>query len=153
MNEEIKFEAQIKDMGRGGAGVELPFNVSEVFGKKGLVKVHATFDGHPYRGSLAPMGGGKHFLGILKDIRFAIGKQPGDFVCVTLRKDVEPREVEIPEDLLAALKSEPKALEAFNKLSFTHKKEYVKAVIDSKKPETRATRIQKTVVTLTEKSK
>ncbi|WP_295583078.1 DUF1905 domain-containing protein [uncultured Oscillibacter sp.] len=68
-----------------GAYVEIPFDVRAVFGK-GRVKVRATFDGVPYDGSLVRMGTPGHILGIRKDIRAKIGKQPGDAVRVTLRE-------------------------------------------------------------------
>lgn len=68
-----------------GAYVEIPFDVREVFGK-GRVKVHATFDGAPYDGSLVRMGTPGHILGLRKDIRAKIGKQPGDTVHVTVQE-------------------------------------------------------------------
>ncbi len=66
-----------------GAYVEFPYDVKAEFGK-GRVKVHATFDGVPYDGSLVRMGTPGHIIGILKDIRRQIGKQPGDTVRVTI---------------------------------------------------------------------
>lgn len=68
-----------------GAYVEVPFDVRQVFGR-GRVKVHATFDGAPYDGSLVRMGTPGHILGLRKDIRAKIGKQPGDTVHVTVRE-------------------------------------------------------------------
>ena len=53
------------------------------FGKS-RVPVHATFDGEPYDGSLVRMKTVRHILGLRKDIRAKIGKQPGDTVHVTL---------------------------------------------------------------------
>lgn len=70
-----------------GAYVEIPFDVRQVFGR-GRVKVHATFDGAPYDGSLVRMGTPGHILGLRKDIRAKIGKQPGDTVHVTVRERV-----------------------------------------------------------------
>ena len=68
-----------------GAYVEIPFDVREEFGK-GRVKVHATFDGVGYDGSLVRMGTPCHILGLRKDIRARIGKQPGDTVAVRLQE-------------------------------------------------------------------
>ena len=59
---------------------------------KGRVKIHATFDGEPYDGSIVNMGVKNadgsvcYILGILKDIRTKIGKQPGDTVRLTVRE-------------------------------------------------------------------
>ena len=66
-----------------GAYVEIPFDVRAEFGK-GRVPVHATFDGEPYDGSLVRMKTPCHILGIRKEIRAKINKQPGDTVMVTL---------------------------------------------------------------------
>ena len=68
-----------------GAYVEIPFDVREEFGK-GRVKVHATFDGVGYDGSLVRRGTPCHILGLRKDIRTRIGKQPGDTVAVRLQE-------------------------------------------------------------------
>ena len=68
-----------------GAYVEVPFDVKTEF-NKGRVKVHATFDGEPYDGSIVRMGTPCHIIGIRKEIRAKIGKQPGDTIKVTLKE-------------------------------------------------------------------
>lgn len=79
-----EFEAEIKKVdGIDGAYVEIPFDVKKEFGK-GRVPVLATFDGEPYEGSLVKMKTPCHILGIRKEIRAKIGKQPGDAVKVTV---------------------------------------------------------------------
>lgn len=81
---KYEFDAEIKKVPDiDGAYVEIPFDVKAVFGK-GCVKVHATFDGEPYDGSIVRMGTPCHILGLRKDIRAKIGKQPGDTVKVTI---------------------------------------------------------------------
>lgn len=66
-----------------GAYIIFPYDVKTEFGK-GRVKVSATFDGIPYNGSLVRMKTPYHILGLRKDIRAKIGKQPGDTVYVTI---------------------------------------------------------------------
>ena len=86
MKELYEFEAEIKKVPDiNGAYIEIPFDVKETFGR-GRVKVHATFDVETYDGSLVRMKTPCHILGIRKDIREKIGKQPGDTVHVTLKK-------------------------------------------------------------------
>lgn len=76
---------------KGGAYVDFPYDVREEFGR-GRVKVHATFDGEAYDGSIVNMGlknddgSIRYIIGIRKDIRLRIGKQPGDRVYVTIRE-------------------------------------------------------------------
>ena len=91
-NKTYEFEAEIKKVpDMDGAYVEIPFDVRAEFGK-GRVAVHATFDGEPYDGSIVNMGVKNddgsvcHIIGIRKDIRAKIGKQPGDVIKVTLRE-------------------------------------------------------------------
>ena len=81
-----EFDAVIlKNPGMDAAYVEIPFDVKAAYGK-GRVPVHATFDGFPYDGQLVRMGTPCHLIGIRKEIRQKIGKQPGDTVHVTLRE-------------------------------------------------------------------
>ena len=85
------YNAVIQSADSGGAYVAFPYDVRAEFGK-GRVKVHATFDGEPYEGSIVNMGVKNHdgsicyIIGIRKNIRAIIGKQPGDTVRVTIRE-------------------------------------------------------------------
>ena len=86
MTELIEFDAVIiKNPDMDAAYIEIPFDVKARYGK-GRVAVHAEFDGYPYDGQLVRMGTPCHILGIRKDIRAAIGKQPGDTVHVRLNE-------------------------------------------------------------------
>lgn len=82
------FSAPIEKVdGIDGAFVQVPLDLPRVFGA-GRIKVHATFDGVPYDGSVVAFkrddGGRDYVAGIRKDIRAAIGKGPGESVDVTL---------------------------------------------------------------------
>jgi hypothetical protein len=138
------FHAVIEDAGGGGAYVTIPFDVEQVFGKKRL-KVKATIDGQPYRGSLMRMGSPSHMLVILKEIRQKIGKSFGDEVTIEIEEDLEPRQVDLPSDLQQALQARPQAQVIFDRLSYTHQKEYVRWISEAKRPETRQKRLQKTL--------
>lgn len=93
MNEKTyEFEAIIQKVPDiDGAFVAVPFNIRDVFGK-GRVKVLATFNGEPYEGSIVNMGVTNpdgsvcYIIGIRKDIRAKIGKQPGDVIQVTVKE-------------------------------------------------------------------
>ena len=96
MNAKIyEYDAVIQssEVGKGGAYVPFPYDVRKEFGK-GRVKVRATFDGETYDGSVVNMGVKNtdgsvcYVIGILKEIRGKIGKQPGDTVKVTIRERV-----------------------------------------------------------------
>jgi hypothetical protein len=138
---------QAASVGSGGAYILFPYDVEKEFGTKGRVPVEATFDGIPYTGSLVKYGQPQHMLGIVKDVREQLGKQPGDKVKVELWKDEAVRTVEIPADF-AALLGKEKLLPVFEKLSFTHRKEYVRWITEAKKDETRTARMTKSIAML-----
>ena len=140
-----EFEAVIKEGRGGGAFIEVPFDVKATFGSA-RPKVSVTFDGVPYRGTIAPMGG-VSLIGILKDIRTKIGKDIGDKVRVTVDLDTAPREVALPDDVRAALRK-AKLEAAFEQLSYTHRKEHINAIEEAKQPPTRARRIEKMIAML-----
>ncbi len=84
--ESLIYEAEQE----GGAYVIFPYDLRAVFGR-GRVKAHLTFDGEPYEGSIVNMGVKNadgsicYIIGIRKDIRAKIRKQPGDKVRVTVQ--------------------------------------------------------------------
>ena len=89
-----EFEAMIQKVpDQDGAYIAVPFDIKKEYGK-GRVKVHATFDGEPYDGSIVNMGVRNddgsicYIIGIRKDIRAKICKQAGDIVKVSVKERV-----------------------------------------------------------------
>ena len=144
MTKKQTFTATILNAGGGGAYVEVPFDVEAAFGSK-KPKVKATFEGVPYRGMLTRMGTEHHVLIILKEIREKIGKTFGDEVNITVELDSEPRVIEVPAELKKAFKAEKEAKVFFDKLSYTHRREYVMWINEAKREETRQNRIVKAI--------
>lgn len=140
MSQKYTFTATIENAGGGGAYITIPFDVEKTFGKK-RVKVRASINGEAYRGTLVRMGTPDHMLPVLKEIRQKIGKSFGDEVEVELEEDFETRQVELPEDVLQALRDNPEQQAFFNRLSYTHQKEYVQWINEAKRDETRRKRI------------
>lgn len=87
MNPKVyTFDACIQKVeGMDAAYIEFPYDVRAEF-NKGRVFVHVTFDEESYDGSLVRMETKCHIIGLRKDIRSKIGKQPGDCVHVTLQE-------------------------------------------------------------------
>lgn len=125
---------------KGGAYIEIPFNVEEIYGAK-RVKVIATFDSVPYRGSLVKMDTDCHIIGITKSIREQIGKTIGDTVVVTLKKDDAPRIVELPDEMKSYFEQNAEALQFWNTLSYSVQKKNIDSINSAKKEETRAKRL------------
>lgn len=91
MKKMLEFDAVLrKNPDMDAAYVEIPFDMKAVFGKS-RVLVHATFDGEHYDGQAVKMGTPCHIIGVRKDIRAKIGKQPGDWIHVTLEEREKPK--------------------------------------------------------------
>ena len=106
--------------------------------------VVATVNGHTWRTSVVRMGG-EYLVGLNREVRKAAGVQAGDTIELELELDTKPREVEVPPALGAALAADNEARAAYEKLSYTHRKEYARWVADAKRDETRERRIAKTI--------
>jgi hypothetical protein len=123
--------------------VELPFDPREEFGKA-RAPVVVTVRGVALRTTVS-IYDGKAYIGFRREIREQAKLEAGMKVKLQIELDTEPREVEVPTDLAAALKKDAVAKAAWEKLSFTHRKEHAQALEDAKKPETRARRLEKTL--------
>jgi hypothetical protein len=141
---KYKFKAKIESGDGGGAYVLFPYDTEKEFAAKGRVPVKATFNGVPYSGSLVTCGHPLHMLGVLKSIREQIGKGLGDTIEVVVWKDEGVRTVEVPAQLENLIKKEG-LLPVFEKLSYTHRKEYCCWITDAKKEETQLKRLQKAI--------
>ena len=147
-----KFKAEILSNGSGGMYVIVPFDVEKEYGKK-RVKIIAKIESETYQGSLVRMGTPDHILLMRKDIREKIGKTAGDIVNVEVEEDTAPRVVVVPEDFQKILNQNPTEKAFFQKLSFTHQKEYVQWIEEAKREETRIRRMQKAIEMMKEGKK
>jgi len=147
----VKFSAVLKSDPTGtGTFIRVPPDVQAKLGLKGRPKINSVIAGSPYRGSLMPMGDGSFCLGVLKSFQDAAGAKRGDTLTVELELDTAPRVVEMPADLAKAIGRDKRALAAWERLSFTNKKEMARALEEAKKPETRERRLAATVAKLRE---
>ena len=124
-----------------GTFILVPRELNAKLGLKGRPKVQAVIAGHPYRGSLMPMGDGTFCLGVLKAIQQSAGVKRGDTVAVELELDKAPRVIAPPADLARALARDRKAAASWEKLSYTNQREMARGLEDAKKPETRERRL------------
>jgi uncharacterized protein YdeI (YjbR/CyaY-like superfamily) len=85
--------------------------------------------------------GGENLLGMSSAVRAQVGAEAGDEVTVAIALDAAPREVEVPDELAAALAADPEAKAKYEGLAFTHRKEFARWVAEAKRQETRARRV------------
>jgi bifunctional DNA-binding transcriptional regulator/antitoxin component of YhaV-PrlF toxin-antitoxin module len=130
-------------------GITIPFDVEAVFGAK-RVPIKAMVNGAEYRGTIVRMAS-KYMLGIPKVFREAAGIKAGDNIVITLQKDMDERTVVMPDDLTRELRKDKALKTAWDKLSFTIRKENARDLEAAKRPETRARRLEKTLALLRSK--
>jgi hypothetical protein len=133
--------------GSAVCSIHFPFDVEKTFGARGHVPVRGTLNGTPFRSSIFKMGG-RHFMVVNRKLREASGVSGGETVPVRIERDTEPRVVNPPADFARALKANREAQAAWDKLSYTHRREHVEHIEDAKKPETRQRRIEKSTALL-----
>jgi uncharacterized protein YdeI (YjbR/CyaY-like superfamily) len=104
------------------------------------VPVKGTINGFPFRSSLMNMGDG-HMMVVNAGLRAGAKCKVGDTVSIVMELDEDARKVELPTYLKKIIASDPKAKEAWPRLSYTHQKEHVRAIEDAKREETRQKRI------------
>ncbi len=146
----VKFTTTIlKAEGLNATGIAVPPEVVAALGKTKKPPVKVSLNGYTYRSTVAAYGD-VFMLPLSQEHRAAAGVAAGDQVEVTLEVDTEPRTVEVPADLAAALAEKPGLRAAFDALSYTNRKEYVRQVESAKAAETRTRRIAAIVAKLAE---
>jgi hypothetical protein len=143
-----RFDAELKLTGKTGTYVEIPFDARDAFGS-GRPPVRGTINGAALRSTLAPYGEG-WFLPVNRKLRDAAGVGAGETVRVELERDDEPRTVDLPPELAAALARDGAARAAFDRLSYSHRREYAEWIGEAKREETRERRAGKALGMLRE---
>jgi bifunctional DNA-binding transcriptional regulator/antitoxin component of YhaV-PrlF toxin-antitoxin module len=130
---------------------DVPFDVEKAFGKGGQVKVKGTVNGIPCKSTLLPNGDGNHFLVVPKPVRDKAKIKAGDRVKVVVEPDAAIRIFEAPPDLARALAKSKPAKQAWDDFAPSHRKAYVEWIVEARKDETRAQRVEKAVAMMAEK--
>jgi len=142
----MKFRSTVIPAGNATA-VVVPPEVVEGLGAGARPPVRIEINGHGWRSRIMPMKEG-HLIGISAANRSASGIDTGEPVEVRVELDTEPRMVELPADLAAALAHTPKASAAFEALPFGLRRKHAAAIEDAKSEATRRRRIAKLLADL-----
>ena len=145
----LKFRTTLLQEGKTATGLRVPAEIVERLGPGKRPPVRVTINGYTYRSTVAVLGS-VYMTGVSAENRQAAGVRGGEEVDVTLELDLEPRTVEVPKELKAAL-TKAGAMKAFENSAPSMKKEYVRQVTEAKAQETRDRRIAKIVEKLSGK--
>ena len=90
-----------------GVFFEVPLDVPAALGQA-RAPVRGTINGQPFRSTVAVYGG-RYYLPVNRALREAAAVAAGDAVVIELEADEQPRTVDPPSDLAAALDADPEA--------------------------------------------
>lgn len=138
-----RFTVELERVGKTATMFRVPFDLKEAFGRA-RPPLRVTIRGHTWRTTPGVYGGVGHVV-VNRAVKAATGVDAPDRVQVVMELDTEPRRVRVPRDLARAFDADPEARDAFARLSFTHRREYVEWVLEAKRPETRERRIRQAV--------
>ena len=136
--------AVLEARGPAGAFVLSDEQVAELGGGRKAFPVIVTVNGNAVPLRLARMGG-ENLIGLSRANRTAAGVEVGGTYAVEISADEAERTVEVPDDLAAALAADDVARAAYERLAYSHRKEYVRWIVEAKRPETRASRVAGTI--------
>ena len=145
----MRFHTTLLQSDKTATGIVVPDEVVEALDAGKRPPVTVTINGFTYRNTIAVMGG-VYMVGVSAENRASAGVAGGDEIDVEIELDTEPRVVEVPDELAAALDAEPRARETFDRLSNSNKGWHVSQVTGAKTDETRQRRIAKSVEMLRE---
>lgn len=146
----VRFRAVLSLENKNATGIHVPVSAVEALGAGRRPAVLATVNGYQYRATVMGYDPADPLMPFSAEHRAASGLKAGDEVEVELVLDTAPREVEVPEDLAAALDADPIAKAFFEGLSNSNKRVHTLSVEGAKSAETRARRVAKSIALLRE---
>ncbi|WNM38859.1 YdeI/OmpD-associated family protein [Micromonospora halotolerans] len=144
MAQTLALTLTLEQRGPAGAFVLSDEQVSAVGEGRRTFPVRVSVNGVTLTLRLARMGG-ENLIGLSRAARTQAGVDIGATYEVAVALDAEPRGVEVPEDLAAALAGDARAQAAFEALAASHRKEFVRWITEAKREATRAQRVTKTI--------
>ncbi|MFM2276913.1 MAG: hypothetical protein RIT12_309 [Actinomycetota bacterium] len=141
----VKYETEV--LGEGNhASLLIPEWVLQELNTNKRAPLKVTVNGHTYQSTAVGVAGECRVV-FPSSERKAAKAASGDLVEVTLELDSGYREVEMPKELMTALKSQG-LTKTFADLSYSKRKEFARQVSEAKTEETKLRRIEKVLTAL-----
>ncbi len=139
----VSFSSQLirPDVAGAWTFVRVPELEAVKAGFRARMRVKGTIEGTPFRSSLIPRGGGEVFVVVNSELRDRIRKSTGDVVRLELELDSNPIGIQVPPVLQRAFARDSRAKAAFNSLTPSQQRAYVRWVAGAKQEATRKRRV------------
>ena len=144
--QQLSFRAKLENWAEGMdyCAVPVPAKITRALGTKGPVLVMARVnDSEPFKVSLFPVGGGRHYIRVKSKVRKETKTKTGDRVRMQITV-LDRADVTISKGLMSALRAEG-VTEEFKSLPPGKQNFIIRRIDDAAKPETRDRRIQEAV--------
>ena len=115
------------------------------------IPVVATSNNRSTRTTLVPAGAGRYRLQVNATLRKAARADVGEIIGVSLKIDLAPRDLPVPAELEAALKSRPRLKKEFDRLTVAGRMQFLRW-FSAKSPEVRKKRLPRALEVLTERA-
>jgi hypothetical protein len=145
----VRFRTTLASRGPAAAIVLDDSQVAELGEGAKRFPIVATVNGYSWRTTMARMRG-EFLVGLSRAVRQEAGVKSGDTVEVEIELDTAQRKVELPQALADALATDSPARAGFDRLTYTHRKEYARWISEAKRDETRERRIAEALELLRE---
>jgi uncharacterized protein DUF1905/bacteriocin resistance YdeI/OmpD-like protein len=142
----LQFDGRLES-DQGACFIRVPPEVVTALGQLKRMPVKVGINGYVYRTTIAVYGG-KPYLGVRGEVRKAAGVAAGDTLTVSLEYDAQLRTVDLPDAVRAALEADPACAAAFDRLSYTRKKEFLQWVTGAKRVDTQRRRMEQAMALL-----
>lgn len=123
----MEFTTTLDRHGERNTGFTVPPDVVASFASGKRPPVVVTINGYTWRTTVAVYGG-VFMIGVSAEARTRAGVEGGDTIDVRVDLDTEPRVVEVPDDLAAALVASPSAKTFYESLSYSNQRRHVLAI-------------------------
>jgi hypothetical protein len=127
--------------------IELPVELVEKLGRGKRPRIKVTLKDYTLRTTVAVYGG-QYFVGVRREVREAAGIVFDEPIEITVELDTDERTVDVPPDLLASFETDPSLRTAFDRLSFTARKEMAESITGAKRDDTRRRRLEQALAQL-----
>src|SRR5260370_27831304 len=120
--------------------IRIPFDVSKVWGTRGMLKVKGEINGFAFRTSLFPTGKGYHYLLVNKRMQVGANAAPGDTAQFRLEPDTEKRVATVPPELQRILNEYRSFRRWFDQLNSSTRIQITDLIVNVKSAQARVRR-------------
>jgi uncharacterized protein YdeI (YjbR/CyaY-like superfamily) len=120
--------------------IRVPFDVAQVWGKRGHLRVKGEINGFAFRTALFPTRLGQHMLLVNKKMQKGANTRVGLKARIRMEPDTAPRPVIVPEELLSVLRQSQRLRKFYESFNPSTQRDIARSIADLKSSDARKRR-------------